>query len=180
MSRHLIPALAALAALSACATANTATRIGPDGRPMPVVYRISASDEPRVRARMRDGINAVREQRGLSPVELNTELTSAAATHSRDMSRQSRPWHFGSDGSTPLERVNRVGYSGRFLGELVSETYETELETLTAWMENRETRSILLDPNMREIGFAWHQDPNGKLWWTLTTGAPRAGSGATS
>lgn len=179
MSRQILPALAALAALSACVTANTPTRIGPDGRPVPVIYRISDRDEPRVRARMRDGINAMREQRGLAPVELNAELTSAAATHARDMSRQSRPWHFGSDGSTPLDRVSRVGYSGSFLGELISETYETELETLTVWMDNRETRSILLDPRMREIGFAWHQDANGKLWWTLTTGAPRSG-GATS
>ncbi len=176
MNAQLLPALAALAALSACAAPTSATRIGPDGRPMPVVYRISASDEPRVRARMRDGINALRAQRGLGPVELNAELSSAAATHSRDMSRQSRAWHFGSDGSTPIERVSRVGYRGRFLGELVSETFETELETLTFWMENRETRSILLDRNMREIGFAWHQDPNGKLWWTLTTGAPSGGA----
>lgn len=176
MSTPLLPALAALATLAACAAPTSATRIGPDGRPMPVIYRISSNDAARVRARMRDGINAVRERRGLAPVELNTELTSAAATHASDMSRQSRPWHFGSDGSTPLDRVSRVGYRGRFLGELVSETFETELETLTVWMENRETRSVLLDPNMREIGFAWHQDPNGKLWWTLTTGAPRTGT----
>ena len=170
------PALAALGALTvaaACApTPMSQTRMGPDGRPLPVVYRISAGEAARIQVRMRDAVSALRAARGLSPVELNAALTSAAATQARDMSVQQRPWHFGADGSTPIERVQRVGYTGQFLGELVSETYETELETLTAWMEERETRAVLLDPAMREIGFAWHQEASGKLWWTMTTGAP--------
>lgn len=175
-SPHLA-ALAALTGLAACATAPmSATRLGPDGRPLPVVYRIGPNDGPRIRSRVRDGINTVRSQRGLAAVELNADLTTAAATHARDMSRQSRAWHFGSDGSTPIDRVTRVGYQGRFLGELVSETFETELETLTIWLETPETRGILLDPAMREIGFAWHQDDNGKLWWCLTTGAGASGT----
>ena len=175
MTSPAYPLLAAAAALAACSTTPmSATRVGPDGRPLPVVYTISGAEGPRVQARMRDAVNALRSARGLSEVELNTQLTSAAATQARDMSRQGRAWHFGVDGSSPIERVQRVGYAGRFLGELVSETYETELETLAGWMEVRETRAVLLDPSMCEIGFAWHQEPNGKLWWAMTTGAPRA------
>ena len=37
------------------------------------------------------------------------------------MSAQNRPWHFGSDGSSPLVRVQRAGYRGKLLGELISE-----------------------------------------------------------
>lgn len=176
MSVPALPALTALAALAACAATPAAqNRMGPDGRPLPVVYRISASDVPRIQVRMRDGVNALRTARGLSPVELNAQLTSAAATQARDMAAQRRPWHFGADGSSPIDRVQRVGYTGHFLGELVSETYEAELETLAAWMEGRESRAVLLDPAMREIGFAWHQEASGKLWWTMTTGAPLGG-----
>jgi uncharacterized protein YkwD len=86
------------------------------------------------------------------------------------MSMQNRPWHFGSDGSSPLLRVQRVGYTGAFLGELISETYETELETLSAWMNDVNTRAVLMDPTAREIGFAWFQESSGKIWWTLLTG----------
>lgn len=171
MTKPLFSVLAAVALLAACAE-PAAQRMGPDGRPVPSVYRISAGDVERVQVRMRDSINTVRTQQGLAPVELNAQLTSAAATHARDMAVQGRPWHFGSDGSSPIDRVQRVGYSGHFLGELISETFETELETLTAWLEQRETRTVLLDRRMQEIGFAWHQESNGKLWWTLTTGAP--------
>ena len=176
MTNPLLPAFAAiLAAVAACAPVDTSMRLGPDGRPVPTIYRIGPGDEPRIQARMRDGINAARARRGLGPVELNDRLTSAAVAHSRDMARQGRPWHFGADGSSPLDRANRAGYQGQFLGELISETYETELETLNAWLEARETRGLLLDPQVNEIGFGWHQEMGGKLWWTLTTG--RAGFG---
>jgi uncharacterized protein YkwD len=57
-----------------------------------------------------------------------------------------------------------------FLGETISETYETELDTLAAWMEQPETRAIILDPRARRIGFSWYQEDSGKIWWTLVTG----------
>ena len=71
-----------------------------------------------------------------------------------------------------LERVRRVGYGGKLLGELISETYETELETLATWMASPDMRGVILDPAATEIGFAWFQEPNGKIWWTLVTGRP--------
>ncbi len=170
MPSPVFPALAALAVLAACAGSGTPMRLGADGRPVPVVYRITEREVPRIQTRMRDAINTVRGQQGLMPVEYSVALTSASATQAQDMSIQGRPWHFGSDGSSPIDRIRRVGYTGLFLGEMVSETYETELETLTAWLEQPDTRAILLDPRARELGFAWFQDPTGKLWWVLTTG----------
>jgi uncharacterized protein YkwD len=86
------------------------------------------------------------------------------------MSVQNRPWHFGSDGSSPIDRVQRVGYTGVMVGENISETYETELETLAAWMENQPTRDVILAANGRDLGFAWFQEPSGKIWWTMIVG----------
>ena len=123
---------------------------------------------------MLDGVNALRQARGSVPVKLSSELNAAAKTHARDMSIQNRPWHFGSDGSSPLDRVQRVGYQGRLIGENISETYETELQTLSAWMETAETREVILDPRARDMGFAWFQEPSGKIWWTLVVGQPAA------
>jgi len=139
-------------------------------KPLPKVYRIDSASKATVQFRMLDAINSLRAVGNLEPVVLNARLNAAAATHSRDMSLQNRPWHFGSDGSSPLDRVERVGYEGLFLSENISETYETELETLSAWMSSEATRDIILDPRANEIGFAWHQDPSGKIWWTLIMG----------
>lgn len=119
---------------------------------------------------MLDSVNSLRKAAGASPVMLDPSLNSAAATHSRDMALQNRPWHFGSDGSSPMERVWRSGYRQTALGELISESFETELETLIAWMEQENTRSVILDPRAEHMGFAWHQESGGKLWWTLVMG----------
>jgi uncharacterized protein YkwD len=174
MTRFLLISVFALFGLAACE--STAMRMGPEGRPVPAVYRISSSDAPRVQTRMRDAVNTLRAQNGLGPLVLNAQLASAAATHARDMSVQGRPWHFGSDGSSPIDRVTRASYPGTMMGELISETYETELETLTAWIEMRETRNILLEPRAIDMGIAWHQDANGKLWWVMVTGEPAQGT----
>lgn len=154
--------------LAACGGGQTA--LGPDGRPVPGVYKISSFEENKITYRMLDSVNELRAAAGAGPLELNPQLTAAAATHSRDMHAQNRPWHFGSDGSSPLDRVVRTGYPGTMLGENISETFETELETLAAWMQEADTRDVILDPRARNLGFAWYQEPNGKLWWTLLTG----------
>ncbi len=163
----------ALFTLSACVTPNSEPlRMGPDGKPLPRAYKIDAGDTAKIQYRVLDGVNALRQAAGAAPLRLDPLLTAAAATHSRDMSVQNRPWHFGSDGSSPLQRVQRTGYQGMLAGENISETFENETETLAAWMEQADTRAVILDPAARDLGFAWYQEKSGKIWWTLVTGTP--------
>lgn len=151
--------------LAACA--GQQAEVGPDGLPVSRLYRISEGDSDAIQFRMLDSLNALRQAAGVRQVQLNAQLNAAAATHSRDMSVQNRPWHFGSDGSSPIDRLRRVGYRGQLLGETISETYETEIETLGAWMGEPDTRAVLLDSDATDMGFAWFQELNGKIWWTL-------------
>jgi len=156
--------------ISACTT-GMAPQLGPDGRPLPKVYRINEKNQSQVQFQMLDAINAIRTAAANGPLTFDSALNAAAATHSRDMSTQNRPWHFGSDGSSPIVRSQRAGYTGTFLGETISETFETELETLSAWLSQDDTRKVILDPRATDLGFAWYQEQNGKIWWTLLTGA---------
>ncbi|NJM84007.1 MAG: CAP domain-containing protein [Tabrizicola sp.] len=171
MNRRNFLLLGSALAAAACAPTTSQVSVGADGRPLPKVYRITPQDEGVVQFRLLDSVNTLRSAKGLSPLAYDARLNAAAATHSRDMSVQNRPWHFGSDGSSPLTRVQRAGFSGRLLGELISETFETELETLSNWMAQGDTRAVIMDPAARSLGFAWFQEPGGKLWWTLLTGA---------
>ncbi len=157
-------------ALAAC-TPTRGPTLGADGKPLPQVYRIGPGDERVVSFRLLDSVNTLRSAKSLTPLAFDSRLNAAAATHARDMSVQNRPWHFGSDGSSPLVRVQRAGYTGRLVGELISETYETELVTLSAWMAQPDTRAVIMDPSARQIGFAWYQEQGGKIWWTMVTGA---------
>ena len=154
--------------LAACGTTSE-PQVGADGKPLPRVYRIS--DEREVSFRFLDAMNTLRSAKGLPQVQFDANLNAAAATHARDMSVQNRPWHFGSDGSSPLVRAQRAGFTGRLLGENISETYETELETLSSWMAREDTRVVIMDPLATRLGFSWFQEPGGKIWWTMVTGA---------
>lgn len=132
------------------------------------IYPVTEENLPQVRQRALETVNNSRAAAGLGPVALDPVLIAAADGHSRSMSEQGRAWHFGSDGSSPLERARRAGFAGEVIGELVSETYETEVQTIATWMGNPSQRAILLDPTARRIGVGVYQEPNNKLWWTLT------------
>lgn len=169
MIRAAIALLSALFLLSACL--GNSPKTGQDGRPLPTVFRITAVQKKKIPFRVLDSVNALRQASGLQVVELSSELNAAAATHSQDMSVQNRPWHFGSDGSSPIDRVARTGYAGQMLGENISETYESDVETVAAWMEDAATRSVILNPDARYMGIAWFQEKNGKIWWTQVFGS---------
>ncbi|MEO0486806.1 MAG: CAP domain-containing protein [Pseudomonadota bacterium] len=174
--RYFVLGLPAL--LAACATGNGGEPdlpLGPDGQPLRRLYRLTPEQIGEVQFRMLDGVNALRVSQGLQAMQLNAALNAAAATHARDMAIQNRPWHFGSDGSSPIDRVRRVGYQGTLIGETISETFESELETLAAWLENPDTRGVIMDPRARDLGFAWFQEELGKIWWTMVVGAPGEG-----
>ena len=169
MKRRAFLVSASLLALSACVTTPQTGASGPDTSG-PIIYRINVADMPRIQFRVLDSVNSLRAAAGTPAMTLNAALNAAAATHSRDMAVQNRPWHFGSDGSSPIDRAGRVGYRGTVLGENISETYESELQTLAAWMQQPNTREVITDPAARDLGVAFFQEENGKIWWTMITG----------
>ncbi|WP_371588117.1 CAP domain-containing protein [Pseudoruegeria sp. SK021] len=119
---------------------------------------------------MLDSVNSLRAGVGAQPLTLNAQLTAAAESHARDMSRQNRAWPFGSDGSSPYERVNRAGYTGYLVGEVYAQTFETELEVLAAWVQDGAWGDEILNSQANEMGFAWTQDPSGLIWWDIILG----------
>jgi uncharacterized protein YkwD len=169
--RRTMMAGLSLLALAACAGRTPSRALGPDGLPLPTLFTITEADALQIPGRMLAGLNSLRSAAGAPPLALDAQLASAAATHSRDMSVQNRPWHYGSDGSTPIDRLRRVGYPGALVGEAISETYEDDTTTLAAWAQEPETRTVLLDPRATRMGVAWFQEPAGKIWWTMVLGA---------
>ena len=77
---------------------TTTVKIGPDGKPLPNLYRINVVDSIKIQFRVLDSINSIRVASGGKLLKLDSKLNAAAKTHSRDMSVQNRAWHFGSDG----------------------------------------------------------------------------------
>lgn len=168
---QILAVAAALAGLAACAPREPAVQLGPDGQPLPVAYVINEREAAEIPNRVLGQINMLRANSGLTPLMLNPSLAAASLAHSRDMAAQNRAWHFGSDGSSPIDRVQRQGYYGQLIGEDISETYENDISTLNNWMQNRDTRDIVMDPTARQMGIAWYQEPSRKIWWTILIGS---------
>lgn len=175
MLKFTTMALLSALALTACQRAPE-VQLGPDGQPLPVAYKITPRDEAEIAPRMGGQMNALRANVGAGPMIQSPMLDAAAKVHARDMSAQNRAWHFGSDGSSPLDRVRRQGFMGQLIGENISETYENDMATLNAWMQTRDTRDVIMDPRATEFGAGWYQEPSGKVWWVLLTAAGSANS----
>ena len=169
MKQFIILALAGLT-LTACAPRNPGAQLGPDGLPIPVAYTINAAEAAAIPDRVLSQVNSLRAGSGAAPLRLDPALVAASAAQSRDMAAQNRAWHFGSDGSSPLDRARRAGYPGHLVGENISESYENDIATLQAWMQERDTRDVIMDPSATTLGVAWYQEPSRKIWWTLVTG----------
>ena len=107
--------------------------------------RIENFDSVEIRKRHLDYLNAIRQERGLTNLQISNSLNSSAATHARDIFKQQRAWNFGSNGSSPQKRAEVSGFKGVVTGENVSETYEGEFLVLQVWVKNSFSRSILLN-----------------------------------
>ncbi len=132
--------------------------------------RIENFDSVEIRKRHLDYLNAIRQERGLTNLQISNSLNSSAATHARDIFKQQRAWNFGSDGSSPQKRAEVSGFKGVITGENVSETYEGEFQVLQVWVKNSFSRSVLLNKEATHLGLGWYQQDNGKIWWVQVLG----------
>ena len=120
MPNYKVIAMLSLMALAACQP-RSLPPVGPGGQAMPTGNQISAAEEQQIPIRVLQQINTLRGNIAAPPLTLNPQLSAAALAHSRDMSAQNRAWHWGSDGSSPLDRARRAGYFGTVIGENISE-----------------------------------------------------------
>lgn len=159
-----------LVPLAACAQfdGSRAPQLDAAGSSTRGIYPVTTANAENVRKRAVETLNARRAAAGLSPVEIAPVLNNSADRHSASMSAQGRAWAFGANGDTPLQRAREAGFQGTVLGEVISETYENEVQAIDFWLADPAQRAILMNPAARYIGLGIHQEESMKLWWTLT------------
>ncbi len=155
-----------LLALAACAE-------GPASKSVPA-QRIALSQVTLAPEAARAMINEYRADHGLKPVALAAKLTSAASAHARDMARQDRISHRGSDGSDPWARVDQTGYGARLAAENVGAGQRSFAEVLQGWKASPgHNRNLLLrDATQMGIALATRPESRYKTFWTLVMGKP--------
>ncbi len=120
-------------------------------------------------------INTLRTQSGLLPLDVNSQLTSAAQGHSDDMAATGNIDHTGSDGSSIDSRIRASGFGHwRSFGIWGENIYGGQLADVKAawnfWINSQVHRANLLSPRYREIGIGVGHSANG-TYYTLDFGA---------
>ncbi len=104
---------------------------------------------------------------------LNPELSIAAEGHADDMARRGRMAHRGGDGSSPFDRIKRVGYSFQGAGENVAYGFDRVDLVMSAWMKSPGHRRNILG-DYSEIGVGRAIAQAGASYWCVTFGTPSA------
>lgn len=115
--------------------------------------------------------NRERAEAGKGALEFDPLLARAAAVQSRDMAAHGKMAHEGSDGSTPAERVQRVGYKFQSTGENVAMGYRDVETLMKGWMDSPKHRENILG-HFTQIGLARAVAPDGTPYWTAEFGRP--------
>ena len=117
------------------------------------------------------GHNRERKLEKRGPLTLSPKLCAAAAIHARDMARHQKLDHKGSDGSTVVDRVKRVGYLYIRVGENIANGQNTVAQVMDTWMKSPGHRANIL-ADFTEMGAARVEDEDGINYWCVDFGIP--------
>jgi uncharacterized protein YkwD len=109
------------------------------------------------------------------PVSRSAVLGRAALLHAEDMARHNYFSHTGRDGSTPAERVRRVGYRFRATGENIAAGPSTPEAAVAGWIKSPGHCANLMNPAYSEMGVAYAVERNSEfgVYWAQEFAAPR-------
>ncbi|MEO0374439.1 MAG: CAP domain-containing protein [Cyanobacteria bacterium P01_A01_bin.17] len=121
-------------------------------------------------------INQQRQHHGLSPLQINAQLTQAARTYSKQMADYNFYSHTGVRGDTPRQRVEARGVSAQLVGENLFQFPQRGnpvTVTVQGWMGSVGHRRNILMSQMAETGIGiWKQ--NGTYYVTQLLVQPKA------
>ncbi|MBM0103902.1 CAP domain-containing protein [Steroidobacter sp. S1-65] len=111
----------------------------------------------------------------VAPLRLSAVLNRAALIHSQDMANKDFFEHRGSDGSKVSDRVTRVGYTWRTVGENIAIGSQTAEAVVQGWIASPGHCANIMSPGFTEMGIAFVADPKSDagIYWTQVFATPR-------
>jgi len=120
-------------------------------------------------ARLHYGVNRVRGELHLIPLERRPELDAVARAHSRDMVTRHFFDHANPEGEIVVDRLERTGVGGFTLAAEnigITDRPEPNREILHAWLGSEVHRRNLHAPPFNATGIGIARAPNGSLVYT--------------
>ncbi len=113
-------------------------------------------EDPNFVTQLQTLINGERTKSGLSALNPNPQLLTAAKDHAGDMLCNNYFSNIGLDKSTPEERVARAGFTGTGVGELIFASQTgTPQDALNWWLKDPQSKDQLLKADSNVLGIAY-------------------------
>jgi uncharacterized protein YkwD len=120
-------------------------------------------------------LNAYRAAADIHNVVHNEMLTEAARRHAEDMAENEHFEHYGTDGSSPEDRIRQslytYGSETWVIGENIAYGAISEEEAFDLWRDSPPHNEAMLDDRFFEVGL-WFtiNSTSGVIYWCLTFG----------
>lgn len=98
--------------------------------------------------------NIQRSHAGLQVLQLNDQLSQAAAAKAQDMFAKDYWAHFSPTGESPWDFIKGAGYSYVYAGENLARGYTSAQDVVNAWMASPDHRANMLSAHYGDVGFA--------------------------
>ena len=121
---------------------------------------------------LRDAHNAHRVAIGLPRLKVDWRLTASAVGHANWMGANRNMTHTESDGSQPIDRAVRQGYSGSSygIGENIAYGYPDVPSVFQAWLNSPPHLADIEDSRWVNIGLAVATGTDGLRYWSVEFG----------
>lgn len=110
-----------------------------------------------------DLVNEERAKEGLSPLQLDLDVTNAAQVRAKEI--QSSFSHTRPDGRSCFTALDEAGVSYRGAGENIALGQKTPEQVMNDWMNSEGHRKNIMNPNFKYIGVG----VDGNAWTQLFT-----------
>lgn len=109
------------------------------------------------------------------PLSLSDTLSRASLAHATDMAQNNYFSHEGRDASSPADRVTRVGYNWKTVGENIAAGPTTPESVVENWLKSPAHCANLMAPQFREMGIAFsvNRASEAGIYWVQLFGARR-------
>ena len=101
--------------------------------------------------------------KAVPPLKWNATLEKVAKAHSDDMRRRNTMTHYGKNGETPGNRLNKAGYKWSTWAENVAMGQQNEEEVMKSWLKSSGHCANIMNPDVTEVGVA----RSGTYWTQL-------------
>jgi uncharacterized protein YkwD len=90
----------------------------------------------------------------------NPLLTKTAVSYANDMNARNYFSHISPEGTSPIQRASAVGYTGKYVGEVIARNYSTSAEVVLGWKNSEDHCKAMMSNTYVEMGAG----KSGKIW----------------